>query len=246
MFRFAASSVLLRGGGALQTDIIALCGEHSPCSGHTGFAPYRGVCAFPSTLLRLPAALYGAGPALRAVPVFGSSTKAWTRLRLRFVPSPLEQLRQPGACQAHSPRAAAFSPPRPQPWFPPVPARCVRLVFSCDPPGGCQPSRISGSLWLETGGLLQFADGRGAVSRRVCPFPLPPASCLLPPRGWAGPQPASSSLALLSPFVLQTAGSVFRPVNFLSLSPLLSHSLSCYLMKAPSDCPQGTQARSLP
>ena len=30
----------------------------------------------PSTLLRLPAALYGAGPALRAVPVFGYSTKA--------------------------------------------------------------------------------------------------------------------------------------------------------------------------
>ena len=42
---------------------------------------------FPSTLLRLPAALYGACPALRAVPVFLYSTKARTRLRLRFVPS---------------------------------------------------------------------------------------------------------------------------------------------------------------
>ena len=41
----------------------------------------------PSTLLRLPAALYGAGPALSAVPVFGSSTKVWIRLRLRFVSS---------------------------------------------------------------------------------------------------------------------------------------------------------------
>ena len=38
-----------------------------------------------SELLRLPPALYGAGPALSAVPVFGSSTKAWIRLRLRFV-----------------------------------------------------------------------------------------------------------------------------------------------------------------
>ena len=41
----------------------------------------------PSTLLRLPAALYGAGSALSAVPVFGSSTKARIRLRLGFVSS---------------------------------------------------------------------------------------------------------------------------------------------------------------
>ena len=57
--------------------------------------------------------------------------------------------------------------------------------------------------------------------------------------------PASSSLELLSPFVLRTAGSVFGLVNFLSLSLLLSHSLSCYLVLAPSDCPQGIWAWSL-
>ena len=51
---------------------------------------------------------------------------------------------------------------------------------------------------------------------RACPFPLPAASSLW--RGWAGLQPASSSLDLLGPFVLRTAGSVFGPVNFLSLS----------------------------
>ena len=28
------------------------------------------------------------------------------------------------------------------------------LVFSHDPPSGCQPSRISGSIWLETGSLF--------------------------------------------------------------------------------------------
>ena len=57
------------------------------------------------------------------------------------------------------------------------------------------------------------------------PYPLPPAS--------GRDEPVRSRLApldLLSPFVLRTAGSVFRPVNFL----LLSHSLSCYLTKAPS------------
>ena len=46
LFRFASSVQSCCGeGGALQTD-IAVCGEHSPCSGHTGFARYRGVCAF--------------------------------------------------------------------------------------------------------------------------------------------------------------------------------------------------------
>ena len=36
-------------------------------------------------------------------------------------------------------------------------APCVssgKLISGCDPPGGCQTSRISGSLWLETGSLL--------------------------------------------------------------------------------------------
>ena len=69
-------------------QIITVCGEHSPCSGHTGFAPTHGCMLYPSTLLSLPAALYGAGPALRAVPVLGSSTKARTWLGLHFVPSP--------------------------------------------------------------------------------------------------------------------------------------------------------------
>ena len=73
-------------GGALQTD-IAVCGEHSLCSGHTGFAPAHGCVLSPSTLLRLPAALYGAGPALRVVPFFVYSTKAQIRLGPRFVPS---------------------------------------------------------------------------------------------------------------------------------------------------------------
>ena len=51
--------------------------------------PRTGVSVLsPSTLLRLLAALYGAGPALSAVPVFEYSTKAWVQLRLRFVPSP--------------------------------------------------------------------------------------------------------------------------------------------------------------
>ena len=50
--------------------------------------PRTGVSVLsPSTLLRLLAALYGVGPALSAVPVFGSSTTAWIRLHLHVVPS---------------------------------------------------------------------------------------------------------------------------------------------------------------
>ena len=76
LFRFT-SSVAPRGGGALFS---------------------------PSTLLRLPAALYGAGPSLRVVPVFGFSTEARARLRLCFVPSPAR------AAQAARSLTGALSP----------------------------------------------------------------------------------------------------------------------------------------
>ena len=89
---------------------ILLCVGSTPRVPATLGLPRTGVSVLsPSTLLRLPAALYGAGPALSAVPVFGSSTKARIRLRLRVVSSPPQRLRQPGAW-AHSPRVPrAFS-----------------------------------------------------------------------------------------------------------------------------------------
>ena len=81
------------------------CRQTSLCVGSTRRVPATlglprtGVSVLsPSTLLRLPAALYGAGPALRAVPVFGSCTKARIRLCLRVVPSPPQRFRQPEAC----------------------------------------------------------------------------------------------------------------------------------------------------
>ena len=61
-----------------------------------------------STLLRLPAALYGAGPALSAVPVFGSSTTACIPLCLRVVSSPPQWVRQPKACARSSGCSAPF------------------------------------------------------------------------------------------------------------------------------------------
>ena len=110
LFRFASSVQSCCGeGGALQTDVITVCGEHSLCSSHTGFAPYRGICAFPVYTAQAPGCSIWSGPWLSAFPVFGSSTKARIRLRLRVVSSPPQQFRQPEAC-AHSPRVqCAFS-----------------------------------------------------------------------------------------------------------------------------------------
>ena len=109
LLRFAGSVQSCCGeGGALQTD-IAVCGELSPCSGHTGFAPHRGVCAFPSALLGLPAALYGAGPAFSAVPVFGSSTTARIRMRLPVVSSPASAVQAARGLRAFSRARRAFS-----------------------------------------------------------------------------------------------------------------------------------------
>ena len=59
LFRFASSVQSCCGeGSALQTD-IAVCGEHSPCSGHTGFAPLTGVCAFPVYTAQAPGCSIG-------------------------------------------------------------------------------------------------------------------------------------------------------------------------------------------
>ena len=87
------------------------------------------------------------------------------------------------------------------------------------------------------------AVGAAVLGAEPAPFPslLPPAS------GWSGR--VRSLRALLWTFSVplfcerQTVCSGWL---IFSLSLLLSHSLSCYLTLAPSDCPQGTQARSLP
>ena len=74
LFRFASSVQSCYGeGGALRTD-MAVCGEHCRVLATRGLPRTRVSVLSPSALLRLPAALYGAGPALSAIPVFGSST----------------------------------------------------------------------------------------------------------------------------------------------------------------------------
>ena len=125
--------------------------------------PLLTACVLPqSTLLRLQVALQGAGPGLRALP----RSKP---LRFRFLGTPQrrrlgwacvlcrsrsEQLRKPGAWRMHSPQVQCVLSP---PWSQRSGVPCVsseELISGYDPPGRCQPSRISGSLWLEIGSLF--------------------------------------------------------------------------------------------
>ena len=94
---------------------ISLCVGSTHSVPATLGLPRTGVSVLSlSTLLRLPAALYGAGPALSAVPVFGSSTKTRIRLRLRFVSSPASGVQAARALGAFSLGTARLFPPWPQ------------------------------------------------------------------------------------------------------------------------------------
>ena len=144
----------------LQTNVTGMCGEHSQCSGHTGFAPAYGVC-FPR--------LYCSGSWLLS--------REWALSCVHF---PGLSHSDSGSCVLHKdadsvgPAFCAFPTRAAQaarrltstlslgavrllPSAVPASAPCVcfgELDSSCDPPGRCQPFRISGSLWLETGSLF--------------------------------------------------------------------------------------------
>ena len=149
-----ASSIVLRGGTGTAFPVYTA--QAPSCSIWGGPCAARG-----SSFRVLHKSADSAGPAFCAFPV-------------RVAEAARSLTGAPGCC----------APSDLQPQSPPALVGCVRPVSRCDPPGRCQPSRISGSLWLETGGLLQCSKGRGPWGR-TCPFPLPPASCLR--RGWAGP-----------------------------------------------------------
>ena len=144
------------------TGTAGRCRQTSLCVGSThrvlatlGLPRSRVSVLSPSTLLRLPAALYGADPALSEVPVFWSSTKARIRLRLRVVSSPPQRFRQPEAC-APSPR--------------------VRRAFSLRGPSARCRSGLRKSSDRNRG---LFAGWEGVASPGLSlplPLPLPPSS----------------------------------------------------------------------
>ena len=100
----------------------------------------------------------------------------------------------------------------------------VRCAFSLRGPIARRRSGLRESSDRTRG---RFAGWEGVASLGLS-FPLapPPASYLQ--RGWAG-----SSLEFLSPFVLRTAGGVFRPVNF-SLALPQFKKISLRLLSGPS------------
>ena len=181
-----------------------------------GLPPLPGVCAFPIYTAQAPGCSIWSGPCIECgssyrvfhksvdlvVPAFcafpspsssGSQELDGRTLPRCCVPSPLSgpslsfRLRQSGACTLSL--AATLPADVNHPESQEVFGEKLEACLQCG--RGC-------CLW-----------------GRVCLFPLPSASSLQ--QGWASLQPASSSLELLSPFVLQTANSVFGPVNFLSL-----------------------------
>ena len=160
MFRLLVQSCCGE-GGALQTNVTGVCGEPSQCSGQSGFAPANGLCASPSTLLRLQAALQGA--ALHYVHFPGpsrSGSGSWVLHKGADSVGPafctFQGLSSSGNQELDK---RDFSPPCPSLsfWVRWSGVPCFssgELISGCDPPSGCQPSIISGSLWFETGSLF--------------------------------------------------------------------------------------------
>ena len=148
-----------REGETLQKNITGMCGECLQCMDHTGFALAHGTCTFPLSTAQAPGCSAGelskAGPGLRALP----RSKP---LRFRFLGTP--QRRRLGwacilcpsqvrAAQVTGCLASALSPGGGASYRLPSPSPSVSWVCSgsaisgvpisdCDPPGGCQPSRI--------------------------------------------------------------------------------------------------------
>ena len=124
--------------------------------------PRSRVCPFPVYTAQAAGSSTGCGPWVACtcqaqtsqVQVLRSSTKTQTWLGLHFVLSPVSSSGNQELDERTLLRCSATSPlPGPACFWAP----CVssgELISGCDLPGRCQPSRISGSLWLETGSLF--------------------------------------------------------------------------------------------
>ena len=154
-------------GGALQRNITGVWGSTCSVPATLGL-PLLTVCVFSlSTLLRLQSALQEVGPELHALPrpkTLGfrfSGTPQRARISwacILCLPRPSSSDNQ--ELDEHTlPGSSALFPPWSQPHFQVCQSGmpCVssgELISGCNPPGRCQPSRISGNLWLETESLF--------------------------------------------------------------------------------------------
>ena len=158
LLRFAGS-VPLRGGRGAADRYRCVWGARAVFRPHW-VCPRSRVCALPVYTAQAPGCSIWSGPCVACGSFSGTPQKrglGWACVLCLPCPSSSGSQELDGRTL---PWRRAFSPPRSQPQFPSAPVGCVclvcsgELVSSRDPPGGCQPSRISGSLWLETGGLF--------------------------------------------------------------------------------------------
>ena len=167
-------------GRAGRCRQISLCVDSTHSVPATRGLPRTGVSVLSlSILLRLLAALYGVGPALSAVPVFGSSTKAQIRLRLRVVSSPASAVQAASGLLALSPCAVCLFPPRraaqaARGWRA---LSHVRRAFSLCGPSARRWSGLRKSLDRNRGPVCSVGGG-GFSGAEFAPFPspLPPSS----------------------------------------------------------------------
>ena len=139
-------------GRAGRCRQIAVCGEHSPCSSHTGFAPYRGVCAFPVYTAQAPGCSIWSGPCAEC----GSSFRILHKSAGSVAPA---FCAFPGLSGPGSQRLGALSTGAPR-LFPPRPQRA--------PPVGSQ------EVFRQDPGPVCRVGGGGFSGAEFAPFPSPP------------------------------------------------------------------------
>ena len=161
MVRFAGS-VLLRGGRGTADRYRCMCIALTVFRPHC-VCPHSWVCALPVYTAQAPGCSIWSGPCVvcgsrfgvfyKSVDSFGSAFCAFPAQAAQAARSLTGTLSSDVVCLLPSAVPASASTLTSQ-----VRAPCVyssELASSRDPPRGCRPSRISGSLSLETGG--QFA-----------------------------------------------------------------------------------------
>ena len=107
------------------------------------------------------------------------------------------------------------------------------LHWCAAPPPSAVPARARSGLRKSSDRNRGLFAGWEGVASLGLSLPLSPPPASYPQRGWGG-----SSLEFLSPFVLRTAGGVFRPVNFSLALP--------HFKKSSLDCSQGLLAGPYP
>ena len=158
-------------GGTLQTKITGMCGECSQCLSHIGFTPAHSMCAFAFCTAQAPGCSAGelskVGPGVCALPRSKllrfrfSGTPQWCTLSwacvlcpsqvqvgqvtsflasalssggvVHLITSPVQAAQIPGYTAGTLSQVCCVSP-------------LGELISGCDPPGGCQTSRIPGRL----------------------------------------------------------------------------------------------------